>query len=397
MADNRPGRKPIQVDRDTLTYLKSLGFSWKEISDILGPSRKTLCRRAAEWGIATYSTVTDLELDSKVTEIKQNFPNSGEVMINGYLLAQNIRVKRQRLRDCISQLNVFMNLPLNPRIYRRNYSVPGPNYLWHIDGNHKIIRYRMVIHGGIDGFSRLVTYLKCSNNNMAATVFEAFQEATRMYGIPSRVRSDKGGENVDVWSYMTRVRGSERSSYITGSSVHNSRIERLWRDVYASVTSTFAATFNAMEVNEVLDPLNEVDLFCLHYIYIPRINQALSRFVQAWNCHPLSTESNHSPIQLYFRHSVGNPLFMDDLARGVASMQTDVTGMSPSNSTLDFTSTDTSSIEIPESSFTLSQTAMQTLQSSVDPLQESTCYGADLYMQTVLLIHQFMLDENLLS
>ena len=46
------------------------------------------------------------------------------------------------------------------RLYRRVYSVPGSNYLWHIDGNHKMICYRLVVHGGIDGFSRLITYLK---------------------------------------------------------------------------------------------------------------------------------------------------------------------------------------------------------------------------------------------
>ena len=102
---SRSGRKAIEVDRGTLVYLKSLGFTWKQVSDILGPSSKTLCRRATEWGIITYSTITDLELDVKVAALKHNFPNSGEVMINGHLMAQNIRVKRQCLRDCISRLN----------------------------------------------------------------------------------------------------------------------------------------------------------------------------------------------------------------------------------------------------------------------------------------------------
>ena len=40
--------------------------------------------------------------------------------------------------------------------------------MWHVDGNQKLIRYRLVIHGGIDGFLRLITYLKCSNNNTAS-------------------------------------------------------------------------------------------------------------------------------------------------------------------------------------------------------------------------------------
>ena len=33
------------------------------------------------------------------------------------------------------------------------------------DGNHKLIHWNMVIHGGVDGFSRLILYLHCSNNN----------------------------------------------------------------------------------------------------------------------------------------------------------------------------------------------------------------------------------------
>ena len=160
-------------------------------------------------------------------------------MIRGYLLARNIHVQRQRIRESIGRMR-SAGFGLSQAITRRIYSVPGPNHLWHIDGNHKLIKYRLVIHGGIDGFSRLVTYLACANNNRASTVFSKFMEAIEMYETPSRVRSDLGGENVDVWQHMISVRGENRASYIAGSSVHNSRIERLRR----VCSSNFDVFFN---------------------------------------------------------------------------------------------------------------------------------------------------------
>ena len=51
-------------------------------------------------------------------------------------------------------------------------------------------RWKLVIHGGVDGFSRIPVYLRCSGNNQASTVLELFKEAVAEYGLPSRVRSD---------------------------------------------------------------------------------------------------------------------------------------------------------------------------------------------------------------
>lgn len=78
-----------------------------------------------------------------------------------------------------------------------------------------------MIHAGVDGFSRLPVYIGASNNNRAETVLGLFIDAVRMFGLPSRVRSDKGGENYKVGSYMLNhpLRGPGRGSMIAGWSI----------------------------------------------------------------------------------------------------------------------------------------------------------------------------------
>lgn len=39
-------------------------------------------------------------------------------------------------------------------------------------------------------------------------------------------------------------------------------------------------------------------IYCLHYVFLPRINPALKSFVELWNNHPVSTELNRTPNQL---------------------------------------------------------------------------------------------------
>ncbi|MEQ2276489.1 hypothetical protein XENORESO_021983 [Xenotaenia resolanae] len=41
-------------------------------------------------------------------------------------------------------------------IRRRVYNVQTPNQLWHFDSNHKLVRWRTVVHGCVDGFSRTI-------------------------------------------------------------------------------------------------------------------------------------------------------------------------------------------------------------------------------------------------
>lgn len=280
-----------------------LNYSWTKIASLIGISRSTLYRGLEEAGIShqKYTALSDEELDSKIRAIKADHPNDGEVLIQGHLVRMGIKVTRQMLRAAIHCVDHNGVVERQLRVVRRRvYSVPHPNAVWHIDGHHKLIRWRFVIHAAIDGFSRTILYAKCADNNRAPTVLQLFTDGVTQFGLPDKVRSDQGGENVGVWRFMIAAHNNDYSSVITGSSVHNERIERLWRDVHRCIVATFADIFRSLEREGTLDPTNEVDLYYLHHVFLPHINKSLSEFQESWNNHTLSTEGNKTPYQLFY-------------------------------------------------------------------------------------------------
>lgn len=297
-----PGRPRLVVNIEQVELLRSSDFTWQEVAGVVGVSRTTLWRRLHKLGVPLegYSDIDDDQLDELIREVQLNNPNIGVGMLQGHLKGLGKRVQRQRIRESVLRVNPMRALVRwQQTIARRTYWVPGPNSLWHIDSHHSLIRWRFVVHGCVDGFSRMIPYLSCATNNRAATVLSLFRQSTAKFGVPSRVRSDKGGENTMVCHYMVSLRGPGRGSHIAGSSVHNQRVERMWRDVYRCVCCSFHEIFYLLEAQDLLDPDSDHDLFVLHCVFLRVINHHLSVFVQAWNRHPLRTERNWSPHKIW--------------------------------------------------------------------------------------------------
>ena len=134
-GSRRRGRPRFLIPERQLVGLRSLNFTWKQIAEMLGVSEKTLRRRRIDSDLPVcennYSNITDEELDRTISLILGTSPNSGERMVTGALVSQNVRVQRARIRASINRVDpINRQLRKHISIHRRVYSVPTPNALW---------------------------------------------------------------------------------------------------------------------------------------------------------------------------------------------------------------------------------------------------------------------------
>ena len=180
------GRPTVKVSKEDIISLRSLNYTWTKVARMLGISCPTLYRRLDEYNIqkCDYSDVSSGELDEVVKTIKSNFPNDGEVMLRGHMLCMGVKVPRSSLRESIHRVDHENTVRRSHRVInRRIYSAAHPNAVWHIDGMHKLIRWRFVVHAGVDGFSRLIVYINGADNNRAQTVLKEFRNGISSFGV----------------------------------------------------------------------------------------------------------------------------------------------------------------------------------------------------------------------
>jgi hypothetical protein len=82
------------------------------------------------------SAIADNELDDLVIRLRRHFRRAGVTMLGGMLQRLGYRISRERITQSLVRIDPVQRVFQRIRIRRRVYSVPGPNSLWHHDGQH---------------------------------------------------------------------------------------------------------------------------------------------------------------------------------------------------------------------------------------------------------------------
>lgn len=284
------GRPSIDIDPMVVRELRNSFFSWEDIASALDVSIRTLYnwRMREEWN-DSWVGIDDASLDALITSFNSTNENiqRGEVMMRAHIRAKGYNPTRKRVRESIHRVDPEGVLErTSKKIQRRIYTSRGFGDCIHIDTWHKAIEYKLVISGGVDGDSRTIVYLKLANNNRAQTHLDAFIQGCHNHDelLPLSVRGDYGGENVKIARFMCDHRGYNRGAFKGGSSKHNTRIERLWRDMRQQVMDPYLDLWKSLrdEVLEGRELLNvdcQIDIYVLQYMFMGRIQYDLGMYL----------------------------------------------------------------------------------------------------------------------
>eukprot|EP01084_Bolivina_argentea_P168860 292750_1 len=233
--------------------------------------------------------------------------------VYGYLIGFGFRVQRDRVAAALRIVDPegvqFRTHGFQQR-RRREYNVKIPMEMWHLDANCKLKRYRLYIHGCVDGASHYIIYCRMEGRNNAETQRQIFQHAVQHVTnneYPQHIRTERGLENTETWRVMLQQRGINTRAVLVGPSTRNTRIERLWLTLRVHKIDIWKRRFESMETHNGLDVTNSIHLWALHYIFIPRINNEFEAWRVSQNNHPHPSDTlagvRRTPLQIFIEGS----------------------------------------------------------------------------------------------
>lgn len=88
----------------------------------------------------------------------------------------------------------------------------------------------------------------------------------------------------------------------------------MWRDPWQAVTWKYYTVLHNLEEEGFLNITNDLHVFTAHFVFLPRLQADLAFFMDSWNNHPISTEGNLTPQQLWSLGMFQTPVEEPDYA-----------------------------------------------------------------------------------
>ena len=165
--------------------------------------------------------------------------------------------------------------------------------------------------------------------------------------------------------------------------------------MHRCVTILFYRLFYYLEQHDMLDPINDVHIFALHYVFLPRINRALKEFMSYWNHHGIRTQSGMSPHQLFttgmlrLRNSGLTAMdCFDSVNESYGDEEEGLVGDDEDDCE--------DGVTVPPLSIDLSDEQMQQLRDQVNPLEDCEDYGLNLYQCAITFLNTLDTEGRLL-
>ena len=182
--------------------------------------------------------------------------------------------------------------------HRTNFTVPGPNFLWSLDGYDKLKQFGFQIYACIDAYSRCVIWFYIGRSaTTALCTLKQFLRTVQHLGMrPFFTRSDHGIETPlwvaaqatlaragpaditfeDEAGVTHRYRQGDRieSCHMYGPSTRNIRIESWWRRLRSGATDRWIVSIKrcGLQHLQLALQISCIDNFCLFIYWVLLMN-----------------------------------------------------------------------------------------------------------------------------
>jgi hypothetical protein len=208
---------------------------------------------------------------------------------NGYAVSRRMLFREYRFLNP----EVVNARRKNFQRHRGEYIVPGPNFIWSVDGHDKLKEFGFEIYACIDAYSRMIIWIYIGvSNKTGVSILRQFTDRVQILKIhPQFIRSDRGVECAWLCQAQWELHQAYnddipiRDCYMYGTSTANQRIEAWWNQLGQGCGFRWKNYFRWLKESNNWQPQFISHRVALIALYMPSLREELQEFAELWNTH----------------------------------------------------------------------------------------------------------------